>query len=101
LGSLLLAGALAISGGHFLGYGRAGRTLLSAPLPPGLSPVPIWNPASRTSGETALLAAVVPDAPGVPVSVIVTSHRVDAAVSADPFNPDGSLYVPPDPRALS
>ena len=26
---------------------------------------------------------------------------MDAAVSADPLNPDGSLYVPPDPRAVS
>ena len=101
LGSLLLAGALTISGSHFLGHGRAGRTLSSAPLPPGLSPVPPWNPASRAFGGSALLPAVVPDAPGVPVSVIVTSHRVDAAVSADPFNPDSSLFVPPDPFAVS
>lgn len=101
LGSLLLVGALTIFGSHFLGHGRAARTLSSAPLPPGLSPVPTSNPASRTSRGPALLPAVVPDAPGVPVSVIVTSHRVDAAVSADPFNPDSSLYVPPDPRAVS
>ena len=101
LGSLLLVGALTIVGTHFLGQSQAARTLSSAPLPPGLRPVPTSNAASMTSGASALLAAVVPDAPGVPVSVIVTSHRVDAAVSADAFNSDSSLYVPPDPQAVS
>ena len=101
LGSLLLVGALTNFGSHFLGHGRAGRTLSSAPLPPGLSPTPTSNPAPRTSPAPALLPAVIPDAPGVPVSVIVTGHRVNAAVSADPLNPDNSLYVPPDPQAVS
>jgi len=101
LGSLLLVGALAISGNHFLGHCRAGRTLSSATLTPGLGPVPTSNPTSSTSPAPALPPAVVPDAPGVPVSLIVTGHRVDAVVSAEPFNPDGSLFVPPDPRAVS
>ena len=101
LGSLLLVGALTIFTSHFLGHSQEARTLPSASLPPSLSPVPTPIPASRTSRAPALLSAVVPDAPGVPVSVIVTSHRVDAAVSADPLNPDNSLYVPPDPRAVS
>jgi len=101
LGSLLLVGALTIFGSHLLGDGRAGRPLSSAPLAPGLSPAPTSNPESTTSRGAALLPALVPDAPGVPIAVIVTSHRVAAAVSADPLNPDSSLYVPPDPRAVS
>jgi hypothetical protein len=39
--------------------------------------------------------------PGVPVSVIIGSHRVKAPVSAHRLNADGSLYVPPDPRKVS
>ena len=101
LGSLLLIASLTIFGSHFLGHGRAGQALSSAPLPPGLGPAPASIQAPMTSKAPTLVAAVVPDAPGVPVSVIVTGHRVDAAVSADPLNPDGSLYVPPDPRAVS
>ena len=33
--------------------------------------------------------------------MIVAGHQVQAAVSADRLNSDGSLYVPPDPRAVS
>lgn len=101
LGSLLLVAALTIFGSHFLGHGRAGRTLSSAPLPPGLGPVPTSTPAGTTSPAPALQPAVVPDAPGVPVSVIVPGHQVEAVVSANPLNPDGSLFVPADPRAVS
>lgn len=103
LGILLLVVALAILGDHFLGQGRAGRTLSSAPLPSGLGPVPSSAPAATPSREEAsgLQAAVVPDRPGVPVSVIVADHGVRAAVSADRLNADGSLYVPEDPRAVS
>jgi Sortase domain len=35
------------------------------------------------------------------VSLLVEGHGVRAAVSADRLNADGSLYVPPDPRAVS
>jgi hypothetical protein len=35
------------------------------------------------------------------VKLIVAGHHVDTAVSADRLNADGSLYVPPDPRAVS
>jgi len=37
----------------------------------------------------------------VPVTVIVPSHDVYAAVTADSLNADGSLYVPIDPREVS
>ena len=93
----MLVVAATFLGGHYLGQGRAGRTLSSAPLPPGLGPVPT---ASRGS-STALSPAVVADRPGVPVKVVVAGHRVQADVSADRLNADGSLYVPPDPRAVS
>jgi hypothetical protein len=33
--------------------------------------------------------------------VIVADHHLQAPVSADRLNPDGSLYVPPNPRAVS
>jgi len=105
LGSVLLIASVTILGSHFLGHGRAGQALSSAPLPPGLGPAPASASASaqapRTSQAPAPLTAVVSEAPGVPVSVTVPGHHVDAEVSADPLNPDGSLYVPPDPRAVS
>ena len=41
------------------------------------------------------------DRPGVPVSLIVADHRVKAPVSANRLNPDASLFVPPDPAAVS
>ena len=44
---------------------------------------------------------VIANRSGVPISVIVTGHHVQAAVSANPLNADGSLYVPPDPRVIS
>ena len=104
-----MVAALTILGSHFLGQGRAGRTLSSAPLPPGLGPAPSPIPAAETSHAptkspaqaSGLQPAVVPDKPGVPVSLIVAGHGVRAAVSADPLNADGSLYVPPDPRVVS
>ncbi|MEO6143678.1 MAG: class F sortase [Dermatophilaceae bacterium] len=105
MGIVLLVAALAILGDHFLGQGRAGRTLSSAPLPPGLGPMPSStpDPVPRASDARApiLQPVVVPDKPGVPVTLIVDGHGVQAAVSADRLNADGSLYVPPDPRELS
>jgi len=32
--------------------------------------------------------------------VIVTEHHLQAPVSANALNADGSLYVPPDPRTV-
>ena len=87
LGIILLVVSAAIFGSHYFGHGRAGRTLSSASLPPGLAP--------------AHSPKAVPDKPGIPVTVIVADHHVQAHVSANPLNADGSLYVPPDPRAVS
>ena len=126
LGILLLVLAATFLGNHFLGQGRAGRSLSSAPLPPGLGPLATTTPVSSTSTPAAVPVpaaspgaaasrlpapsraravapppAVVADRPGVPVKLIVASHQVQAAVSADRLNPDGSLYVPPEPRAVS
>ena len=68
-----------------------------------LSSTPDSMPRAPASGAQAwvLQPVVIPHKPGVPVTVIVESHRVRAAVLASPLNADGSLYVPPDPRAVS
>lgn len=99
LGLVLLVLSATILGDHYLGHGRVGRTLSSAPLPPDLSPPVTAEPAKAQ--PQAASPMVVPDRPGVPVSVIVAGHRVQAAVSADPLNADGSLFVPANPRAVS
>ena len=98
LGMALLVLSATILGDHYLGQGRVGRTLSSAPLPPDLSPPVTAEPTSQPQAASPM---VVADRPGVPVSVIVAGHHVQAAVSADPLNADGSLFVPPNPRAVS
>jgi hypothetical protein len=98
LGIILLVVSATILGSHYLGHGRAGRTLSSAPLPPGLRPAPS---SSTTSGTRAPSPKVVPTKPGIPVTVIAPDHHVQAPISANALNADGSLYVPPDPRVVS
>ncbi len=71
----------------------------SASLPPGLGPTP--GPSTYGAGASATTPTTVADKPGVPVSVIVAAHHLRAAVSADALKADGSLYVPPDARAVS
>jgi hypothetical protein len=115
LGIGLLITSAATLGSQYYGHGRAGRTLSSASLPPGLGPASS-SPSSSTragsgssapsadgsgGGSAGRGAAVVPNRPGVPVTVIVEGHRVNAPVSADRLNADGTLYVPPDPRTVS
>jgi Sortase domain len=95
LGIMLLATSATVLGSHFFGHGRAGRTLSSAPLPPGLAPA-----RSSTQAPTVSPTAV-PDRLGIPVTVIVADHHLKAPVSADRLNADGSLFVPPNPRAVS
>jgi hypothetical protein len=97
LGIILLVVSATILGSHYFGYGRAGRTLSSAPLPSGLRP----EPSSTTSPPPAHSPKAVPDKPGVPVTVIVADHHLQAPVSANALNADGSLYVPPDPADVS
>jgi hypothetical protein len=97
VGVVLLVFSATILGSHYFGHGRAGRTLSSAPLPPGVGP----GPSTTTSPTPARSAKVVPDKPGAPVTVIVADHHVQAPVSANHLNADGSLYVPPDPRDVS
>jgi Sortase domain len=113
LGIGLLITSAAIVGSQYYGHGRAGRTLSSASLPPGLGPAPSSPSSSTRAGSGGSAAggsqgradgrgpAVVPNRPGVPVTVIVAGHRVNAPVSADRLNADGTLYVPPDPRTVS
>jgi hypothetical protein len=84
-------------GSHYFGHGRAGRTLSSAPLPPGVGP----GPSSTTPRTPALSSKAVPDKLGIPVTLIVADHHVQAPVSANALNADGSLYVPPDPHDVS
>ena len=103
LGVILLVVSVTIFGSHYFGQGRAGRTLSSAPLPPGsgLATSSAQSPATSPSSSPAHSPTVVPDKPGVPVRVIVAGHHVKAPVSADRLNADGSLYVPSDPRHVS
>jgi Sortase domain len=95
-GIILLVASAAILGSHYFGYGRAGRTLSSAPLPPGLRPGP-----SSTSPTPGHRPTAVPDRPGIPVTVIVADHHIQAPISANRLNADGSLYVPPNPNTVS
>jgi len=97
LGFILLVFSATLLGADYFGHGRAGRTLSSVPLPPGLRPAP----SSTTSGATTPSPKTVPDQPGIPVRVIVADHHVQAPISANALNTDGSLYVPPDPHAVS
>jgi hypothetical protein len=103
LGIILLVASATILGSHYFGQGRAGRTLTSAPLPPGLSPAPPSTSAPTASGAPAPTHSptAVPVKPGIPVTVIATDHHLKADVSADRLNADGSLHVPPDPRMVS
>lgn len=105
VGILLLVVSATILGTHFLGSGRVGAKLSSASLPPDLAPtltsasVSSPEPTSSPGAMPALRLAA--DKPGVPVKLIVPDHQVETAVTADRLNADGSLYVPPDPRAVS
>ena len=99
VGTVLLVISATVLGSHYLGHGRAGRTLSSAPLPPGLSPS--LSPVPATSTGQARAQTLGADKPGIPLAVIVAGHHLHAAVSANPLNADGSLYVPADPRAVS
>ena len=106
LGIILLVVSATILGSHYFGQGRAGRTLSSDPLPPGLSPAPSSAPPSSVpmtsgAGVPTHAPAAVPVKPGIPVTVIAADHHLKAAVLADHLNADGSLYVPRDPRAVS
>ena len=94
LGIILLAVSTAVLGSYYFGHGRAGRALSSAPLPPGLA-------AARSTQAPTVSPTAVPERLGVPVRVIVADHHLQAPVSADRLNRDGSLFVPPNPRAVS
>jgi len=113
VGVAFLIASTAILGNHYLGHGRVGAQLSSS-LPPHLGPaptaVPTKSPPSATTSPAgakkslavpAAARKVVKDSPGVPVTLIVPGRQVKTAVSADRLNADGSLYVPPDPRAVS
>src|ERR1035437_1995779 len=56
-----------------------------------------------TSGAPAAthFPTAVPVKTGTPVTVIAASHHLKPKVLAYRLNADGSLYVPPDPRAVS
>jgi len=103
LGIILLVVSASILGSHYFGQGRVGRTLSSAPLPPGSGLAPSSAPAATASPSpsAARSPTVVPDKTGIPVTVIAADHRLMAPVSANRLNADGSLYVPPDPHAVS
>ena len=102
LGIILLVFSATILGSHYFGQGRAGRTLSSASLPPGLGPSSTQTGApTPTTGAPTPASTAAAVKLGVPVSLIVADHHVRAPVSANRLNADGSLYVPPNPRAVS
>lgn len=103
VGIILLVLSVKILGGYYFGHGRAGPTLSSASLPPGV------GPSSASALSSSLSSAPAPDrAPAavqvkaaIPVAVIAADHHLRANVSANRLNADGSLYVPPDPKTVS
>jgi len=103
LGILLLVVSATALGSHYFGHGRTGRTLSSGSLPPGLRPAPSSTPAPTTAGAPTPTHSptAVPIELGIPVKVIVPDHHLNAPVSADRLNSDGSLYVPLEPGAVS
>jgi len=82
-GQLVAAGTAAFAAFLVLGAGSS-------------TPEPTASPGRAAARSTS----VVPDRPGIPVTVIVTEHHLQAPVSANALNADGSLYVPPDPRTV-
>jgi len=94
ISAVLLLSSATILGNHYLGGGNshAGRALSSGPLPPSLVP----TPASSTAPTTT-----VPASTGVPVQLVVPSHHLQAAVSANHLDAAGNIFVPPNPRAVS
>jgi Sortase domain len=101
LGVMLLVVSAAILGGHYFGQGRAGRVLSSASLPPGLGPSSTPAPTPTGAPTPRPTPTATPVKLGVPVKVIVPEHKLNAPVSSNRLNADGSLYVPDDPRAVS
>ena len=97
LGVILLAVSATISGSHYFGHGRAGRTLSSASLPAGVGLAPRAPTTLRTPADPRAARGQ----PGVPVTMIVADHQVLSSVSADRLNADGSLHVPLDPQVVS
>jgi len=97
LAVVLLGTSAASLGSHYLGSGNShpGRELSSGPLPPSLAPTPA---AAATPGTPP---KVVPGSPGFPVQLVVPSHHLTAAVSANPLDAAGNIFVPPNPRAVS
>ena len=59
------------------------------------------KPTTRVAPKTAAPHKAVPAKPGTPVQLVVASHHLRATVSANRLNADGSLYTPPNPRAVS
>jgi len=99
----LLVVSATILGSHYFGQGRAGRTLSSDSLPPGLGPLPPPTSAATTTGSPAPVrwSTSARVKPGIPLTVIATDHHLHAQVSANRLRPDGSLYVPSNPGAVS
>jgi len=100
---LLLVVSAAILGSHYFGHGRAGRMLSSTSLPSGLSPGPSSTRASVTSGAPAPTHSptAVPVTEGIPLTVIAADHHLNAKVTADRLNADGSMFVPSHPGVVS
>ena len=111
VGVVLLVVSATVLGSYYFGHGRAGRELSSSALPLGVGLAPSSTAAPTASAASASRARAAAHAPkparvvrpelGVPVQVIAGDHGLKAPVSANRLNSDGSLYVPPNPRAVS
>lgn len=105
VGIILLVLSVKILGGYYFGHGRAGPTLSSASLPPGVGPSLSLSsssaPALSSAPAPARSPAAVQVKTAIPVAVIAADHHLRATVSANRLNADGSLYVPPDPKTVS
>jgi hypothetical protein len=91
---LLLTGVLLVADHEY------GRTAPQVQLEPSAPPPSLAAAATAPSSS-------VPDRSGVPVELVIpfaSSHHPDgvtAPVTADPLLPNGDLFVPPDPLAVS
>jgi hypothetical protein len=95
---MLMVLSVAILGSYYFGHGRAGRSLSSASLPPGVGQSTSSPPLGPAPGRSPSAARVKP---AIPVAVIAADHGLRAKVSANRLNADGSLYVPPDAKTVS
>lgn len=103
LSALLIASGTALIADHELGTTQPAIVLGGAALPAEVAA----TEALPVSAAPAPTSTSVPDRSGTPVELVIpfasSNHPdgVSAEITANPLNPSGSLFVPPDPRVLS